>query len=273
MDNNYTIKSGDTLWAITKQQLGQNASNKEIAEGYKKLAAANNIQDPNLIHAGAKLDTSIFNKNKEDDKENMYDRFESSSMKVSQDIAIKTAQDAGVEGSENFKLNNESAVFEFTPKEYANAKGDEKKGIYKEAILNMAQGELNKYDKADANGKKDNALDYKEFSAQQKEIYNKTYGEIGKLTGTEKAPGDDIFKGIFSNIDINQNGKLDKNELASTYAFQDIAYEYDENGEIKKDKNDAPITNIDGKIDGKNIFEMSDNTVLKKYHDSFFQEQ
>lgn len=41
----YTVKSGDTLWAIAKKQLGDGSK-------YMELAKINNISNPNLIKAG-----------------------------------------------------------------------------------------------------------------------------------------------------------------------------------------------------------------------------
>lgn len=46
--NSYTVKSGDTLWAIAKQLTGNGAN-------YKQIAAKNNIKNPNLIYPGQKL--------------------------------------------------------------------------------------------------------------------------------------------------------------------------------------------------------------------------
>lgn len=46
--NTYTVKSGDTLWAIAKRLTGNGAN-------YKQIAAKNNIKNPNLIHPGQKL--------------------------------------------------------------------------------------------------------------------------------------------------------------------------------------------------------------------------
>ncbi|MGP1411894.1 MAG: LysM peptidoglycan-binding domain-containing protein [Peptoanaerobacter stomatis] len=41
----YTVKQGDTLWAICKKQLGD-------GEKYKEVAKKNNISNPNIIRAG-----------------------------------------------------------------------------------------------------------------------------------------------------------------------------------------------------------------------------
>lgn len=41
----YTVKQGDTLWAICKKQLGD-------GEKYKEVAKKNNIVNPNIIRAG-----------------------------------------------------------------------------------------------------------------------------------------------------------------------------------------------------------------------------
>lgn len=46
----YTVKKGDTLWAIAKKYYGNGAQYKKIANANKKL-----IKNPNLIHIGWKL--------------------------------------------------------------------------------------------------------------------------------------------------------------------------------------------------------------------------
>ena len=40
---NYTVKKGDTLWAIAKQYLGSGTK-------YPQIASENNIKNPNLIY-------------------------------------------------------------------------------------------------------------------------------------------------------------------------------------------------------------------------------
>jgi nucleoid-associated protein YgaU len=44
----YTVKAGDTLWAIAKRATGNGAN-------YKQIASKNGIKNPNLIHPGQKL--------------------------------------------------------------------------------------------------------------------------------------------------------------------------------------------------------------------------
>lgn len=44
----YTVKPGDTLWAIAKRATGNGAN-------YSAIARKNNIQNPNLIHPGQRL--------------------------------------------------------------------------------------------------------------------------------------------------------------------------------------------------------------------------
>ncbi|KAE9633711.1 LysM peptidoglycan-binding domain-containing protein [Defluviitalea raffinosedens] len=44
----YTVKAGDTLWAICKKQLGN-------GDKYKEIAALNGIKNPNLIYPGQVL--------------------------------------------------------------------------------------------------------------------------------------------------------------------------------------------------------------------------
>ena len=45
---NYTVKAGDTLWAIAKRVTGDGSN-------YKAIAKKNNIKDPNKIYVGQKL--------------------------------------------------------------------------------------------------------------------------------------------------------------------------------------------------------------------------
>lgn len=45
---NYTVKAGDSLWAICRKELGDGSK-------YAAVAAANNIKNPNLIHPGQVL--------------------------------------------------------------------------------------------------------------------------------------------------------------------------------------------------------------------------
>lgn len=44
----YSVKSGDTLWAIAKRQLGDGSK-------YNQIASLNNIKNPNLISVGQEL--------------------------------------------------------------------------------------------------------------------------------------------------------------------------------------------------------------------------
>jgi LysM repeat protein len=46
----WTIKPGDTLWALAKKKLGPGADNTAIANLVKKVAQENNIADPNKIY-------------------------------------------------------------------------------------------------------------------------------------------------------------------------------------------------------------------------------
>lgn len=54
--NNYSVKRGDNMWKIAKQQLGPNATNAQVSAYVQKLIAANpQISNPNLIHVGQNI--------------------------------------------------------------------------------------------------------------------------------------------------------------------------------------------------------------------------
>ncbi len=57
--NNYTVKSGDTLSAISaavmRDRLGRKPTAAEISEAYNQIALANEISDPNKISIGQEL--------------------------------------------------------------------------------------------------------------------------------------------------------------------------------------------------------------------------
>jgi len=54
-DKEITIKKGDVLWNIAKQQLGAHATDNQIANYVQKLAKLNGLNNPDLIKAGNTL--------------------------------------------------------------------------------------------------------------------------------------------------------------------------------------------------------------------------
>jgi nucleoid-associated protein YgaU len=50
-----TIRPGDTLWGIATEQLGRDASAPRVLRRVQRLAALNDLEDPDLILAGARL--------------------------------------------------------------------------------------------------------------------------------------------------------------------------------------------------------------------------
>lgn len=53
--NSYTVQSGDNLWNIIKYHVMPGASNAQIVQEVNVLAAANHIQNPNLIYPGQQI--------------------------------------------------------------------------------------------------------------------------------------------------------------------------------------------------------------------------
>ena len=77
----HTVEPGKSLWGITKEYLGEDTPDSEIASMVTALAEANNIQDASNINVGTQLDISCLfddtNLNKEvDEDKQITDPFE-----------------------------------------------------------------------------------------------------------------------------------------------------------------------------------------------------
>jgi len=58
----YTVQQGDFLTRIVRDQLeklGRPAGNADVLDGMKRVAGANGISDPDLIHPGQQIDLSV----------------------------------------------------------------------------------------------------------------------------------------------------------------------------------------------------------------------
>ena len=49
------IRRGDNLWSIAERQLGENASDRQVANRVVRIARLNELRDPDLILAGESL--------------------------------------------------------------------------------------------------------------------------------------------------------------------------------------------------------------------------
>ncbi len=61
----YTVKRGDFLTRIVREHLraqGREVNNRAVLDGLKRVAAANGIQDPDLIYPGQRIDLSILDR-------------------------------------------------------------------------------------------------------------------------------------------------------------------------------------------------------------------
>lgn len=292
MSSNYvTIQNGDNLWNIAKSRMPRTASNTDIANAVSKLALANDIKDQNAINAGAELNVSIFNAYNENAKrvnavtspferpynsEDMFQRFENADIKFTSDHFKAKDKNAFASSKENFK---------FTPNGYMGLPQDQKTEVYKESILELAKGEIEKYD-MDKSG----ALDIDEFSTEQLSRYiaaAKAAGEDVSDTESLKTQVMPAIQSAFDTLNIkNSDDVLDVEELATNYAFMDggnptihnengkevpgINVAYDEKFKPVKDANGAQVYGMDGRIMKADTPIAPEEGVLQMYYDNFF---
>lgn len=272
MGDFYTIQSGDSLWRIAKSKLGPNATNAEIAEGTKNLYQANASiigANPNLISAGNKLDLSIFEVKTPEVQETLYDKFEKADIQSQVDIS-RTAQDSGNPKGKLDLYDSELHNFKFTPEGYMDIQdAQEKTEAYKKSILELAEGEIKKYDAND-----DGVLDLGEYTTKLKDVTKKVSAGLDEEID-ENIFSSDEFKSqaenIFNTLNVNSTDKtLDTKELAANYAYMDMNYAYNDNMKPTLDESGKQKIGLDGKIVFSSKDSEPDKAQMQRYYDTFF---
>lgn len=295
MSVNYTIKSGDTLTKIVKENYGLSGT-----EAYNKaleIAKQNNIENPNLIYAGSTL--TLFDAKEENaaqqpqNYENAYQEL------IEKQKALYQYQDAqifGLENNSNYNPETDNLVAFANPEIFESADGNEKAELYKEAVLAFAEQDIEANDK----GEKDGKIDFAEFQETQLAFFKATSEATQKQLAEDafvlqyaaqngKDPGkDEINQAVdkawqnmltqysgnladaFANQDINSDGFLDKTEIATTYIAMDMGSVTDNAKSLKMiHENEEDSKELDGVIDLEQIPD-ADKAALSGLHNIFF---
>jgi len=256
---NYSVKKGDNLWTIIKNQYGLTNS-KDIANKVNEVAKANNISNPNSIFAGEKINmadllpevviTAAAPNNKKTDvtKSAEVDLSKSqtevpeSVIKEPKPVAEKTVD----KPQKEFKFDewaikcaesitdidsktgepiygNEVKAFDMAGEEFVNdLKNNEGKNageIYKKQALATSKEEIGFYDK-DKDG---------QISPEEQVKYDIAEAEtkFGKFDAgmTEQLKSTSLRANVF--MDLDKSGKVDEKEFAA------FMYAMDANNEKK----------------------------------------
>jgi|GEM_PF-1457080 len=284
----HNVKYGDTIWGIAKNILkneGKEASNAEILK-LVNLFAENSGRDPNKIYAGESIDLTLFNDPKAQKTENVDTVEFSTTASQTQDTAVATAQkttkktdqsdtklyeayltklkEVSDRVQEGFSVSGFEDTFAFVSKEYYNSNDTTLKGqLYKDAIEELAAGELKKYDTSG-----DLALNLTEYKEQQKDIYKLLFGgfmssaELNNIFNSSEWL--DKIENDFTIKDADGDGSLSKSELATAFAYSDFGTAFLSNGSSRS------IKGYDGRIS----LTMQDRELredeFSKLHNKFF---
>lgn len=249
----YQIQSGDTLWGIAQKQFGLTSAS-DINAKIDELVEINGIEDKNLIFAGDTLKLEA-------------DKVELSTNKTENTTAKDTKDEPTIADNYNQWLNDHGAALDdfntavseinkyatnlkdngnlteeniSSIKELANVAS----GAYDEQALaignfNFISSNVNLYDE---NGKFDSDTYFKEGNEFAQALYNSwksnnedgvSYdeyykAELGRMNGIELTEEtENYIKAGFIMLDLNQDEKIDTEEIQSIYSTLDIS---DENG-------------------------------------------
>lgn len=115
----YTVKSGDNLWRITKNYFGDSVSDAQIGEKVNELSVFNNIDDPSTINIGQNIDMSCF---EEEETERIIEDMTEESVENKQKEEAVTVHKKDIVADD---LENENIDFHSgTPEDYEYANND-----------------------------------------------------------------------------------------------------------------------------------------------------
>lgn len=314
MSITHQIQKGDNLTKIAKQYYGLTGS-----EAYAKaleIAKANNIENANLIYAGQTLQLFDTPEEKEQQKETEANtgtgdtlqaggegNFETTyqELMTKQQALYKQLNSAIYGNEDNSGYNSETDRYVAFAAEDTFADDATKLDKYKEAILALAQEDIQANDQEDENGEKDSKLSLEEFTKSQMAFYEAAYADSVKYAAKEafitqykienegrEPSAQEINEAVeqewqtqydmystniaatFESYDIDGSGFLEDTEIATTYAFMDAAPLTNSTKKLSWGDNYNKIE-FDGVIDLENIM-LPDKGSMEELHNTFFKQ-
>jgi len=295
----YTIQKGDTLTKIAKEHYGLSGG-----EAYKKaleIAKDNNIANPNLIYAGATLNLlfddepeqvngttqeqtqveapveTVIEKADNKAEERFLEKYKELTTKQSKFHQYLDSTELYAEAPEDFNPETDTKVSFIEPEALKDDGSSE--AVYKEAVLNLAQADIETNDIEDEDGKKDGQLSYEEFEKAQMKFFETSQANAMRLRAEDNfaleyltnngvmpsedmiaEAGKEIYEGMvtqykaflsdaFQAFDLDNSGFLDKTEVATQYLFMDASSTDNGTGLALYNENDELLMALDGTID------------------------
>lgn len=226
----YTVNSGDNLWTICKKQFNL-SSNTEIANKVREIVSRNNLKNGgNTIFVGQKIDIGDTNTTSPIEKKEYSQEINNA---VAQKIALNN-----VNTEEDFSTLAQSSVSIFG----ADVNTNEEKNVayfdYSEKLL------LDYYDES-----KDGIITVEEFAKREQISAESASSYDTSLSPEEKSLYATIAQrcgNLFAqNLDFNNNGNIDAEELAFFNKFAD-GLDGDYDGVIKAKSESAMFNSITG---------------------------
>ena len=238
---NYQIKSGDTLWNIVKNQYGV-TTNTDIIAKINEIAKLNNIEDPNLIIAGASLqlpeDTVQTSQEEEAQQEtSLADEFNDwvDSHGAAMDEYMDKLADVDkkiteLENNPNADINIDeiNAQMQEAERQY-NKQADEIGNfnfISDGVEIQRSDGTVS-FELYAQEGEKlaESLQDSWETDGEEgidiEEYHDAEIARMGDMEVTQEV--EDSIKDAFNMMDLNNDGVIDKSEIQSVYSVVDMA--------------------------------------------------
>lgn len=238
---NYQIKSGDTLWNIVKNQYGV-TTNTDIIAKINEIAKLNNIEDPNLIIAGASLqlpeDTVQTSQEEEAQQEtSLADEFNdwvdshgAAMDEYSAKLADVDKKITELENNPNADINIDeiNAQMQEAERQY-NKHADEIGNfnfISDGVEIQRSDGTVS-FELYAQEGEKlaESLQDSWETDGEEgidiEEYHDAEIARMGDMEVTQEV--EDSIKDAFNMMDLNDDGVIDKSEIQSVYSVVDMA--------------------------------------------------